>query len=249
MGDMMLEFNVFTRLCAKDTKKNNHRIKYEYAIEYDAWRIEIYWPSLNKIRHYDRQAKNTTNYETNRFMQKIDFVYASLGIRGFDPDDIVHNSYDLEFEHYIHEARKEINKINPEYEPLVRTTGEGNVLYYSSETDDPEQGDIVFNSKEEYQLFDLMIFKSLENKKGDVNQLMKDKDIRRYLNNNPSIERRVMTYYDCYCQDPENAYDIFCKKDPAFILALEMYKSAEKTYTNLFFPWQKFQQASSARPF
>ena len=227
MGDMMLEFNVFIRFCATDTKNNRYRIKYEYAIEHNAWRIEVYWPSLNKLRYAYRKVKNKTE-ETKHLMQKIDFIYASLGIRGFDPDDIVGNSYDMEFERYIHEARKEIKKTNPKYEPLVRTTGEGNVLYYNGDSFDPEQGDIVFNSKEEYQLFDLIIFKLISNKKWDIKTLLKDRTIHSNLNKNPEIKRRVMTYYGCYCQNPEKAYTLFCKKDPAYVLALEKYKSAEK---------------------
>jgi hypothetical protein len=221
MGDMMLEFNVFTRLCATNIKKDNHNIGFKYAVEMDAWKIEVYWPSLNKIWYYYTSAKNTSE-ETKNLMKKINFVYAALNIFAFDRDDIVDNSYDMEFEHLMYEARKEMLQKDSRYEPLVKTMEEGNVFYYESEY--PEQGTLVFRSKDEYLLFDLMIFKSIEHKEWSIEQLIKDKDVSLYLNKDQFIKRRIMAYYDCYRQNPEKAYSLFCRKDPAYVLAREKFE-------------------------
>lgn len=225
LSDHVFEFMVFTRLYATDNKSDNHHIRYEYAIEYDSWKIEVYWPSLNKLKHYFHLTKNISE-ETKHLMQKINFAYAVLNIRGFDREDIVDNSYDLEFDQLIYEARKEIMKKNPEYEPLVRTAAEGTIIYYESEY--PEQGTIVFNSKEEYLLFNTLIFKSIEHKDWSVKQLMKDKEVHLHINKDSSIKRRVMTYYDCYRQNPEKAYIFFCRKDPAYVLAREKFEAESK---------------------
>ena len=157
-------------------------------------------------------------------MKKINFVYAVLNIVVFDRDDIVDNSYDMEFENFIYEARKEIRQKDSGYEPLVRTMEEGNVFYFESEY--PEQGTLVFNSKQEYQLFNLMIGKSMEHKEWSIEQLMKDKDVRLHLNKDQFIKRRIMTYYDCYRQNQEKANSLFCRKDHAYVLARE--KSEKK---------------------
>jgi hypothetical protein len=213
--------------------------------------------NINVLNEYNDALKAGPKKELpgefSRLHHSIMFVMDAFGFRWHDTEDFVSNASISTFDDCVLEARKEVLKTKIKYCPLYLTITESNIRLIDDEelfsrTPNLYEGILRFRKKEDYAAFQLMAVKALlgntkesrmeylyrwvsdnvlRQKGTEMRYLVKDAYVQMLLDKEPQLKRRVMTFYECYRKDPENARELFNKLDPAYVLGEKIYKERE----------------------
>lgn len=238
----------------KENEVYTTTINYDSALGRDdaVWTIDFRWPHLNtifdshekaRLANFDKLGSVPIPKEFDALYRRIEFVLDAFGFHYRDPNDTVVNGYHDAFDGAVLDARQEILERNPKYKPLYITAYEGNVYLLDNWNmiSDGKLEDRILRLRNgnEYGAFESMMLRAftyeesrrqrtsekvLRQKGASMRPLVSDYSARFHFDRDPELKRRVMTFYDIYKRDPENARRKYNESDPAYVRGVELDK-------------------------